>query len=207
MHLIALGRVIVKFQEVNMDHRIVPGKKIIFKDDIEIDESAINQHFALPALPIFSAGEMQVIYNGHIFVARDSKVKDAFVKVHTMTFSLEESLTPKEVEDNYLSTNSVEINRLKEDFIKNCIKFDNTNLSSLSGQVGKLLAEKVYKACGKVPEKNYSSPPGKGNISKLEDNSVFNSHINNCERVLLLDNKVYFLETFPEYLSRFENYF
>lgn len=194
-------------------NKVVQGGDMFFKDDIKIDDTKIASKLSLPDLPIFSRDELQVIYNGRIFVATKNSTPDAQIKVYTLDFGLEETKPPKEQEEKYFSSKPV--NELKEDFIKKCIKGisvlgdDKYPLKDALGtQIGSELIERIEKEYdSKISPANPTPPPGKSLITKLSDGSVFNSYMKDCERILIIDRKVYNLQTIPEYLSIFQQSF
>lgn len=181
---------------------IKPGD-ILFEDDVKIIEKEVEKPLAIPApLPVISRDEMQILYNGRVFVATKEHTDSGIIKVYTLLFSLQEVETPKAQEEQYFAANAKSIEKLKQDFISR-------TLSGTSGarmnQAGKELEKRIrkaYESSAVLPEQVQA---GKGLLGKLTDSVL--SGITGFERVMLLDAKIYNLITIPEYLSVFEKSF
>jgi hypothetical protein len=192
--------------------KVVRGGNMFFEDDIKIIDSELDISLNLPSPPIFSLDELQVLYNGHVYLATKKKSDSGRIKVYTNVFGLKETDSPKPQEDKYFAENSDFIEKQKKDFIERVVN-GISDLGSDSGrmmadpQIGQELAERINKVYSKMIKPDRQSDGGKGLITKLEDGSVFNSEMQGCERILLLDNKVYELFTIPEYISIFKNSF
>jgi hypothetical protein len=186
---------------------IRPGK-MFFEDDVKIVDSEIDCGMKLPAVPVFSREEMQIIYNGHVFLLSRDKSDAGSMRVYTVDFGLTEGETPKAQEDKYFSDNAALFDKLKLDFLERAVNgvsipLDGTATTRMLSQVGKELADRVAKAYEGVVKSAKQTPAGKGLISKLNDGSVFNSEMQGCERVLLLDGRAYDLMTIAEYVETF----
>lgn len=189
-----------------MGKKVVQGGELLFKEDIIIDEEAIRMQLSIPSkIPIFSADEMQVFYNGHVFTVTKNSSKEAMIKIYTIEYGLNEAKSPKLQEDEYFKTNTTEVSKIKEDFFKKAVigMPDACSDKSLEKHACSTLIEKINHAYD-IAECSYKAPPGKGIISKLCDDSIFNTYTGNFERAMLLDGKVYRLETIQEYLSMFQ---
>jgi len=193
--------------------KVVAGDTMFFKDDIQIIDAELAVSLAIPSeIPIFSRDELQILYNGHIFVATKDKTNDREIKIYTQTYGLKEIESPKEQEDKYFLDYKTLIDKLKSDFIDrtvNGISIINSNSKDiLPIQLSSELVERITNEYGSFTQaKKYHSPPGKDVITKNNDGSIFNSYIHGYERVLLLDGKVYNLSTMPEYISIFQRSF
>ncbi len=191
--------------------KVVSCDDMFFKDDIKVIDAEVARPFNLPPLPIVSRDEFQVLYNGHIFVPVRENKPDALVKVYTRVYGLAEIESPKEQEDRYFSENKELIDKLKSDFIRRSIAgtdaLENGSAvaRSLQTAVCRGFAEKINNAYSTIDEKVRQPVPGKGMIPELDDGSVFNSYMNGCERIILVDARVYDLQTIPEYIATFEN--
>ncbi|MBM3199857.1 hypothetical protein FJZ53_02880 [Candidatus Woesearchaeota archaeon] len=189
-----------------MGKKVVQGGELLFKEDIIIDEEAVRMQLTIPSrIPIFSIDEMQVFYNSHVFTLTKNSSKDAMIKVYTTEYGLNEEKSPKLQEDEYFKANTAEVNKLKEEFIKKAVigMPDNCYDKSLEKQACLTLVEKINHAYD-IAEHSYKAPPSKGLVPKLSDDSIFNTYIGDFERAMLLDGKVYRLETIQEYLSMFQ---
>ena len=192
--------------------KVVRGGNMFFEDDIKIIDSELDIPLNLPSPPIFSLDELQVVYNGHVYLATKGKSDIGRIKVYKSILGLRETSSPKVQEEEYFSLNSDFIEKQKKDFIERVLN-GISDLGSDSGriradpQIGQELAERINKVYSKMIKPDRPSDGGKGLITKLEDDSVFNREMHGCERILLLDNKVYDLMTIPEYISMFENSF
>ena len=193
--------------------KVVKGGQIFFKDDIQIIDTEIAAPLNLPnEIPIFSRDELQVFYNGHIFVATEEETPNALVKTYKRTYGLEEIELPKKQEDRYFSDNSSLIDKLKQDFIEKAmtgIEFVNgTQKGILNSHISSALVKKIIEEYESITKNmQYNPPPGKGTITENDDNSLFNSYIGGFERVLLVDSKIYSLLTMVEYISMFKKSF
>jgi hypothetical protein len=182
--------------------KIVRGDDMWFKDDIQIIDSEIAEPLSLPKnIPIFSRDEMHILYNGHIFAASYSKTAHGLVALCGMEFGLEELETPKQQEAKYFAENEDAIRKLKKDFLERAVEGVSIDYAKnvLGAAISSELVEKVAQqyACVK-PAK--APLPGKGLIQRLDEESVF-GNMNGCEKLMLLDDKVYSLQTIPEYLE------
>lgn len=189
-----------------MGKKVVQGGELLFKEDIIIDEEVVCMQLSIPLkIPIFSADEMQVFYNGHIFTLTKNSSKEAMIKVYTIEYGLNEEKSPKLQEDEYFKTNMAEVSKVKEEFLKKVVigMPDSCSDKSLEKQACSTLVEKINHAYD-IAEHPYKAPPGKGLIPKLYDDSIFNTYVGDFERAVLLDGKVYRLETIQEYLSMFQ---
>lgn len=189
-----------------MGKKVVQGGELLFKEDIKIDEEVVRMQLSIPSkIPIFSADEMQVFYNGHIFTLTKNSSKDAMIKVYTIEYGLNEEKSPKLQEDEYFKTNTTEVSKVKEEFLKKAVigMPDSCSDKSLEKQACSTLVEKINHAYD-LTEHPHKAPPGKGLIPKLYDDSIFNTYVGDFERAVLLDGKVYRLETIQEYLSMFQ---
>jgi hypothetical protein len=190
--------------------KVIRGGNIFFEDDIKIIDAELDCPLNLPAMPIFSRDELQIFYNGHVFVASKKPDKDKQIKVYTMTFGLEETDSPKAQEERYFSDNSAVIDKLKRDFVERVINgisvLDMSTRGDIS-QLGKELAERINQRYSAILKPAKQTSAGSGLIAKLEDGSIFNSEVSGCERVLILDKKVYELLTMREYISIFKESF
>ena len=193
--------------------KVVQGDEMFFKDDIQIIDVEIATPLNMPNnIPIFSRDELQIFYNGHIFVASEEETPDASIKVYTETFGLKEIASPKEQEDEYFAANSALMDKLKEDFIERTVNgisiLDDQNLKgTLGNQVSSELVEKITQEYASLTPSRTYTMPGKGLVTKLNDSSIFNTYMQGSERVLILDGKVYLLATMSEYLAQFERSF
>jgi len=192
--------------------KVVRGGNMFFEDDIRIIDSELDIPLNLPAPPIFSRDELQIVYNGHVYVASRGSQSTGRIKAYTMTFGLKETDSPKVQEDKYLSDNSTSINKQKQDFIERVVNgiadIDPSLPKTRAGsQISQELADRISKVYEKINKPQKQNPMGKGLITKLDDGSVFNSEMQGCERVLILDRKIYDLLTIPEYVSIFQNSF
>lgn len=196
--------------------KVISAGNMFFEDDIKIIDAELDSSLVLPGkLPIFSRDELQVFYNGHIFVAsKDPKVdlKDKHVKFYTMIFGLEEIDSPKSQEDKYFADNASAIDKLKQDFIERVVNglsvYDTSSTARAKiPQLGQELAERIAKKYALIPKPLKQEPAGKGLVGKLEDGSVFNKEVTGYERVINLDGKIYDLFTISEYISKFEKNF
>jgi len=188
-----------------MARKVVEGDDMFFKDDIQIIDVEIAAPLSMPSnLPIFSRDELQIFYDGHIYVAVKERTPDALIKVYTETFGLKEIESPKEQEDEYFSGNSTLIDKLKADFIERAVNgislLDDGSLKGTLGpQISSELIEKITQ--------EYASLTPSGTSTKFNDGSVFNSYMKDCEQMLVLDGKAYKLITIPEYISKFQKSF
>ena len=192
--------------------KVIRGGNMFFEDDIQIIDSELDAALSLPAPPIFSRDELQIGYNGHVYVASKTPQKTGRIKVYTMTFGLKEVDSPKVQEDKYFSDNSDMINKQKQNFIERVVngitEIDPSLIKSKAGsQISQELSDRISKVYEKINKPQKQNPAGKGLITKLDDGSVFNSEMQGCERVLILDRKIYDLLTIPEYVSIFQNSF
>jgi hypothetical protein len=196
-----------------MTQKVVQGDDMFFKDDIQIIDMEIATPLSMPSpIPILSRDEMQIFYNGHVFVATKKKTKDAQVKIYTQTFGLEEVDAPKKQEDKYFSDNQTLIDKLKADFIERSVNGVSVSDSTIKGILGPTisseLVEKITREYSSVtPSGKHHTPPGKGLVTRNNDGSVFNTHVKGCERLLILEEKAYSLSTLAEYISKFEKSF
>jgi hypothetical protein len=192
--------------------KVVRGGNMFFEDDIKIIDSELDIPLNLPSLPIFSLDELQVVYNGHLYVTTKEKSDVGKIKTYNLVLGLKETSSPKEQEEKYFSDNADFIERQKKDFIERVLN-GISDIGSDSGriradpQIGQELVERINKVYSNMIKPAKQSGAGKSLITKLEDDSVFNREMQGCERVLLLDNKVYDLMTISEYISKFENSF
>ena len=197
-----------------MSNKVVQGDNMFFKDDVQIIDSEIATPLNMPPnIPIFSRDELQIFYNGHIFVATKETTKDALIKVYTLTYGLKEIESPKEQEDKYFSDNSALTDKLKADFIERsvngiCLQNNEHLRGNLGTQISAELIERVTQEYSSLTNPITSAPLSvKGLIAKLNDGSLFNSYMKNFERALLLEKKLYSLATIPEYISKFQQSF
>ncbi|VVB78016.1 Uncharacterised protein [uncultured archaeon] len=192
--------------------KVIRGGNMFFEDDIKIIDAEIDSSLNIPEPPVFSRDCLQIIYNGHIFVASKNPVQDKRIKVYTRVFGLDEIESPKIQEDRYFSENLDKITKVKQDFIERVVN-GITDLGSTgakvraSNQLGQELIERINKVYEKMIKPNAQSIVGKGLVTKLDDGSIFNSEMQGSERILVLDKKVYDLLTIPEYISIFEGSF
>lgn len=191
--------------------KVVRGGNIFFKDDIQIIDSEVSCSLQLPEPPIFTNPDLQIIYNGNIFKPSKNPTKDAEIKVYTMTFGLESGDNPKKEEDKYFSDNTTSLKQKKETFIERVVNGisildDDTKLrGTLKEQIGSELIKKISESCtSKITNPRTLEYVGKGQVPLLDDNSVLNSEMKGCERLLLLDGKVYDLLTQKEFVSMFQ---
>lgn len=192
--------------------KVIRGGNMFFEDDIKIIDSELDTPLNLPEPPIFSRDELQILYNGHVYIATKNTSDAGKIKVYTMVFGLKETDSPKVQEDQYFSDNSPLIDKQKQDFIEkvvNGISDLGSGLAKTRGgsQISQELADRITQVYAKMIKPNKQNPSGKGLVTKLEDGSVFNSEMQGCERVLVLDKKLYDLLTIPEYISIFQNSF
>ncbi|MBI5149051.1 hypothetical protein HZA33_05205 [Candidatus Pacearchaeota archaeon] len=190
-----------------MTERVVKGNDLFFKDDIKIVEDEITLAMALPQLPVFR-DDLQIFYKGHIFVPSRNPAKD-YIKVYTETYGLEEIATPMQQEEAYFTKYKDDFKKLKSDFIKRVLTGfsdleDNHPLKGRlsSGVISELESTIAKKYAEEITEQKELEIEDSGLIKKLQD-SVFGS-ITGYERVLILDNKVYNLITFPEFIAHFK---
>jgi len=190
-------------------NKVVEMTPMFFKDDIKILDSELVAPLAIPpSIPIFSRDELLILYNGHIFVAIHDSKQQHTIKVYTQTYGLQEIPTPKEQEQKYFSDNKTLIDKLKSDFIGRVIS-GNTGINpiDISDSLRSELTERVTKEYSLCTKAEYVAPPGKGIITWNDDSSIFNSYVPQCERMLILDKKLYTLATIPEYLDIFKGAF
>lgn len=193
--------------------KVVAGDTMFFKDDIQIIDAELAVTLNIPSgIPVFSRDEFQILYNGHVFVAAKDKDDDMAVKVYTENYGLKEIESPKEQEEKYFFDNKTLVDKLKSDFIDMTVNgisiLNGASKSVLPHQISSELVERITNEYGSYTQsKKYHSPPGKGNITKNDDGSIFNSYIHGYERMLLLDGNVYNLSTMPEYISIFQKSF
>jgi hypothetical protein len=190
-------------------NRVVEGNIMFFKDDIKILDTELAKPLAIPSeLPILFRDELQILYNGHIFVAVHDDKQQNTIKVYTQTYGLQEIASPKEQEQKYFSDNKTLVDKLKSDFISRVITGNSgVPLTSVCEGLKSELTERINKEYASLLRADHTQPPGKGIIAWNDDGSIFNTYIPNCERVLLLDNKIYLLSTIPEYISIFKGSF
>jgi hypothetical protein len=192
--------------------KVIRGGNMFFEDDIKIIDSELDTSLNLPAPPIFSKDELQILYNGHVYVSTKNSSDAGRIKVYTAVLGLKETDSPKIQEDQYFSDNSILINKQKQDFIERVVNgiFDlSSDLAKTraGSQLSQELEERITKVYANIILPNKQDVSGKGLVTKLEDGSVFNSEMQGCERVLVLDKKIYDLFTIPEYISIFKNSF
>ncbi len=188
---------------------IRPGG-MFFEDDVKIIDAELDVPLNFPKpLPIFSRDELQILYNGHVYVASKTPSDDRRIKVYTCVFGLEETESPKTQEDQYFSANSSLLDKIKSDFVERVVN-GVTDISSArvrasaGSQLGKELADRIVSIYEKMIRPDSQVSTGKGLIAKLNDGSVFNTDMKGCEQVLVLDRKLYDLVTISQYLSIFE---
>jgi len=189
---------------------IRPGN-IFFKDDIKIIDPEIGRSLNLPKPPIFSNDELQVFYNGGIYHLSENKDDAKYLKVYTRVFGLEELTTSKTEENKYFSDNSALIKKVKEDFIDKVVNgisvLDNSK-EAIPPAISKELIEKIkehYEEKIKKPDKQ--TYVGKNPKTRRGIDSVFETEMTGCERVLLLNERVYDLLTISEFVSQFKKSF
>lgn len=191
--------------------KVIRAGNMFFEDDIKIIDAELDLALNIPtnALPIFTRDEPQVLYNGHRFILTEKPSKDALFKVYTLTFGLNEADTVKKQEEEYFLTNKTEIDKIKEGFVERVINGVSgiDPLNTRMPQIGQDLAERLVKRYETLVKPQKQTPVDGGLIAKLQDDSVFNSEMNGCERVLLLDGKIYEMFTLPEYITIFQNSF
>ncbi|MBU0666026.1 MAG: hypothetical protein ABIC91_03635 [Nanoarchaeota archaeon] len=199
-----------------MSGKVVTGGDIFFKDDIKIIETEIEEPLKIPTpLPIFDLDEQKIIYNNHLFQLTDKPKTNDFVQVYFKRYWLVENSKPKDLEDAYMQKHLNQIQNLKEDFIERVIngtsimgeKATITN-SFIGKQISQELIEKISSSYSTFTSSIvHEKLPGKGDISRLNDKSVFGEYLKNCSRVMIFDDKMYQLETIPEYLQKFKSSF
>lgn len=179
--------------------KVIRGGNMFFEDDIKIIDAELEKPMALPQpLPVVSRDELQIFYNGRIYLAVRSSGKN-HIKVYTLEFGLEETESPKVQEDRYFADNSGLIKKLSTGFVSSVM----AGISILNIRDAQALSSELI---NRINQKyNQNKQPASG--AKANDGSVFNSEINSYERVLVLDGKVYDLLTIPEYVSVFEKAF
>ena len=182
--------------------KVVRGD-MFFEDDIKIIDAELDATLNLPTLPILSRDELQVLYNGRIFIASDNPSDEKYIKVYTEKFGLQEIDTSRVQEDKYFSDNAERFRKMKESFIEKVV-----NGISANSKIPQLSAELVDRIRKKYVITNLpeQTKAGKRIIVPITDGSIF-SQISGYERVLMLDKKIYDLKTIPEYISIFEESF
>lgn len=188
---------------------IQPTGGAVFEDDIKIIDAELALPLNIPAPPIFSRDEAQVLYGGHVFLL-SPKVGDNYIKVYTETFGLEETDCPKMQEDSYFAGNKAAFDKLKQDFAERVLNgvsyFGGKFVSSgrLSPLLSSELIKRIEEGYSKLTKPAKQPDSGNGLIAKLNDGSVFCSEMIGCERVLVMDNKIYDLLSLQEYIKIFE---
>jgi len=183
---------------------------MFFEGDIKIIDAELDSPITLPTpIPVFSRDELQVFYNGHIYVASKNPADERKIKVYTMVFGLEEIASPKIQEEQYFSANSTLFDKLKSEFIERVVNGINDigsgSVRARAGsQLGQELIDRINGVYANMKKPAIQNLAGKGLITKLEDGSLFNTEMQGCERVLALDRKFYDLYTIPEYVSIFQ---
>jgi len=190
--------------------KVIRGSNMFFEDDIKIIDAELDSSLNLPALSVFSRDELQILYNGRVFIASKSPSKDR-MKVYTLTFGLEETDSPKIQEDKYFSDNSAQISKIKGAFLEKVVNGisilddKNSGKGKISPQLSEELANRIAKRYSGIAKLPSQSCAGKGLITKLNDSSVFNSEIPGYERAMILDKKIYDLITIQEYVEIFKS--
>lgn len=189
---------------------IRPGN-MFFEDDIKIIDVELDATLNLPTskLPIFSRDEPQIIFGGHVFVTSEKPSSDSYLKVYTLTLGLNEIESPKLQEDEYFLANKGEIDKLKAGFVERVINGVSgiDPLKTKMPQLGQELTERINKIYEGIIKPKKQVEAGGGLITRLNDGSVFNSEMSSCERVLLMDGKIYDLYSISEYIAIFQNSF
>ena len=189
--------------------KVIRSGGMFFEDDVKIIDAELDCPVSVPELiPIFSRDELQILYNGHVYVVSKNLSDDKKIKVYTCTFGLEEIETPKTQEDQYFSANASSIDKINSDFIQrvvNGIDISSNVRTKAASQLGKELVDRITSVYEKITKPHSLVNVGKGLIAKVDDGSIFNMDMKGCERVLLLDKKLYELITLPEYLSVFQS--
>jgi len=201
--------------------KVVRPGTMFFEDDIKIIDAELDSPLSLSGpMPIFSRDEVQLLYKGHIFVATGealdnnggTKLPEDYLKSYTLVFGVREIENPKVQEDAYFLKYHDQIEKVKEGFIERVVnglsELDASGSSrTKSSQIGQELADRIIQRYATLPKQPQQPLVDSGLIGKLDDGSVFNSEVTGCERVLLLDRKVYELFTMQEYVAIFENSF
>jgi hypothetical protein len=189
---------------------IQPTTGAVFEDDIKIIDAELEAPLNIAMPPVFTRDEAQIFYRGHVFLL-SPKVGDNHIKVYTETFGLEETDCPKMQEDAYFAGNKAAFDRLKQDFAERVLngvsylggKF--VSSGKISPLLGSELVKRIEATYSKLAKPAKQADAGKGLIAKLNDGSVFGSEMIGCERVLVMDKKIYDLLSLQEYIKIFES--
>ena len=216
------------------NNKIIEGEGLFFKDDVQIVMSELEKSLSLPAPPLFRRDELQVIYNGHVFVATKDKkdrLPDALIKIYTQTYGLTEAKAAdgsveaiKSQEDKYFSDNMDHIRKAQSGMVKKSVtglalndKSEKEGSGSiddvfeskclLTTQIGSQLIEKIEAGYSKVKNDLPKNTAGAGSIARAKDDSEYNNFFNGSIGLLVFDRKLYYLETIPDYIKKFEKSF
>jgi hypothetical protein len=218
-----------------MTKKIIEGGDLFFKDDVQIVTSELEKKLNLPTPPLFQRDELQIIYKGHAYVvARSLKdsIPDSQIKIYTKNYGLEEIKSGegkvqsiKDLEESYFKENEEVIRKAQAATIGNCIvgigtvardpdepADDSDSCNELKGllttQIGSQLVEKINQHyASKVKNDLPKYKGGSGVINTAKDGSEYNKHYDGTVGLLVLDRKLYFLETMQEYVKKFEKSF
>lgn len=207
--------------------KIIEDDSFFFKDDVQIKESELEKKLNLPTPPLFMRDELQVIYKGHIFlIAKDKKdnMPDAMIKIYKKTYGLQAPKNPdgtiqtiKSIEDKYFQDNADLINKFTYDMISKGVTGipindkksddDDDSVCFVTTQIASQLVEKINNKYSSIKRNLPKNNAGTGSIIENKDGSEFNNHFNGSIGLLILDRKVYHLETIQEYVKKFEKSF
>jgi hypothetical protein len=195
---------------------IVEFSDMFFEDDFKIDTSKISNTISIPvSLPVLSIDELTILYMGKIYFAYDDiKPEDKnHIKIYTKTLALRDGGSTKKYEEEYFKNNAALIDKLKKDFMNKVVIPDSNIPASVAANIAKSIGEELkrkilahYDPIIKSLEKSLTEFPEhkKGSLTMLKDDSLLNKYFTLSRRSLILEDRVYTLLTFKEYLVKFE---
>jgi hypothetical protein len=193
--------------------KVVSGFDMFFADDIQIIDVEVKAPISIPQpLPILDNQNLQIFYNGHIYIASRNKDPESMFKVYTQEYSLEEIASPNQQEYKYFKNNAAQIKSLKEKFIERSLNgvdsIDGPIKGKINAQISNELIERIEKEYESLVTSDKSHKvPGAGNIQPNKDGSVFNQYMQQYNRTLVLEDNVYTLMTLLEYIELFKKSF
>jgi hypothetical protein len=207
--------------------KIIDGEDLFFKDDVQIHKSQLEKKLSLPAPTLCQRDELQIIYKGNVFVIaknpRESLPKTE-IKVYTNVYGLQRAKaadggaeTIKSIEDRYFRENQDEISKAVHDMVSKSVtgipltlkKDDDSGDTAclVTNQIGSQLVDKINEHYASMKSSLPRNTGGTGVISDSKDGSEFNNYFSGSIGLLVLDRKLYYLETMQEYIAKFQKAF
>lgn len=190
-----------------MSGKVVNNGEMVFWDDIIIIEEELSKPLRLSGeIPIFSRDQLQIFYNGKIYVPKKSDDvpsdgKD-IIKIYATTYLLKKIESPKKQEDAWVKKHAGLFDIIKKEFIERSVDGISISVGDKSVLGHQISAELIEKL-----NQDFADGVSAGSKTPIaEDGSCFNT-LEISQKSLVLDKKLYGLITPLEYFSRFETDF